>query len=586
MLVAMSGCETAPAIPKALRELVVSQAYDAYTEEDQAVWRFVVQHTHRRLQHRAHAAYAPGFEAAGISTDRIPSIEAMSRALEAFGWSAVCVDGFIPPRAFQAFQANRILPIAADIRTRHHLTYTPAPDIIHEAAGHTPFLSEPSYARYLMRIGDIGGRAFSSAGDDALYQAIYTLSEVKENPGSTADQVARAERAVEAAVAQQGAVTEATQLARLYWWTVEYGLIGTTDRYGLYGAGLLSSIGEGYFCDDPAVAKLPLTAQCVERAYDITRPQPQLFVARDFEQLDSVLDTVAHGFAQQRGGRYGLGVAQASGEIATLTLDAAPHATGSVRALCALDDRESDVHSSALFVALDDGHTEIDGEAVPIDGVLVGYREGGGPLSTMSEARLSRALTGDRLELSLQHGAMLEAQLLEQRSTQGRIALLRVCDARLVQGDRVVRYAQAPERWLLAGAVVSVAAGGLQGPTRSSLVPSRPPSMRVPRPRTRNAADTEVLALFERAHELFRSAGGAELARAAEGIVARLDVAYPDEWLLRFELLQGLVHAGQGAALRGKLEADLERLELRFAHREPIATGLSYLRSLSAEARR
>ena len=119
-------------------------------------------------------------QARGISTEQIPRIAEMNDKLGAIGWSAVCVDGFIPPRAFQDFQAHRILPIAADIRTRRHLTYTPAPDIIHEAAGHAPFLSDARYAQYLMRIGEVGGRAFSTPAD-GRYEASHAL-QVKENP--------------------------------------------------------------------------------------------------------------------------------------------------------------------------------------------------------------------------------------------------------------------------------------------------------------------------------------------------------------------------------------------------------------------
>src|SRR5260221_9206356 len=99
------------AVPAPLRRFVVRQDYSKYTEEDQAVWRFVVLKTHARLLQTAHETYGCGFLAAGISVDRIPKIEEMSERLERFGWCAVCVDGFIPPRAFQAFQARGFLPI-------------------------------------------------------------------------------------------------------------------------------------------------------------------------------------------------------------------------------------------------------------------------------------------------------------------------------------------------------------------------------------------------------------------------------------------------------------------------------------------
>jgi phenylalanine-4-hydroxylase len=470
-------------IPAQLRELVVTQAYDEYTEEDQAVWRFVVQHTRRRLLRTAHAAYASGFDAAGISERQIPRIAQMSEHLAAIGWSAVCVDGFIPPRAFQAFQAHRILPIAADIRTRSHLTYTPAPDIIHEAAGHAPFLANSSYSDYLMRIGAIGGRAFSTPADQAIYEAIFTLSEVKENVASTPAQVARAEQRLERAVAEQGEPSEAALLARLYWWTVEYGLIGDLSEPKLYGAGLLSSIGEGYFCEDPAIAKVPLSEACIEVAYDITRPQPQLFVARDFDQLREVLDRVASTLSQSVGGRVGLRAALRSEEPATLVLDSGEQLCGTVLAV---------------------------------------HEDGEGTLGTLDGRTIS------------------------------------------VFADRVV----------------SAYAGGSDRHSTST----RRPSMRVPKPRTRDAAALEMLSMFERARAAFQEHGGGQAAALVERIVERLDAVYPEEWLLRYELLAGLVQASGASTshsetLQTKLIRDLESLEIRYAHREPIATGLAYLRS-------
>src|ERR1700712_4555142 len=182
-----------PQLPAHLREFVVAQDYAAYNAEDQAVWRFVVLQTYARLLQTAHPAYAAGFAAVGISTEEIPRIERMNERLGDTGFQAVCVDGFIPPRAFQSFQARGFLPIAADIRTSRHLTYTPAPDIIHEAAGHAPFLAQASSARYLRAIGLYGEKAFASPYDREVYDAIHSLSELKEDPQATAAQIQAAE---------------------------------------------------------------------------------------------------------------------------------------------------------------------------------------------------------------------------------------------------------------------------------------------------------------------------------------------------------------------------------------------------------
>src|SRR5688500_3815353 len=117
-----------PNVPAHLRRFVVEPDYDRYTAIDQAVWRFVLLQTLARLIETAHPAYREGLERTGISVERIPSIGEMNDKLSRFGWGAVCVDGFIPPRAFQEFQARGILPIAAEMRTHEHVAYTPAPD--------------------------------------------------------------------------------------------------------------------------------------------------------------------------------------------------------------------------------------------------------------------------------------------------------------------------------------------------------------------------------------------------------------------------------------------------------------------------
>ena len=76
----------------------------------------------------------------------------MSRILKDIGWAAVAVDGFIPPNAFMAFQAHNVLVISSEIRTIDHIGYTPAPDIVHEAAGHAPIIANQEYSKYLMTI--------------------------------------------------------------------------------------------------------------------------------------------------------------------------------------------------------------------------------------------------------------------------------------------------------------------------------------------------------------------------------------------------------------------------------------------------
>ena len=130
-------------------------------------------------------SYATGLAKTGISTERIPYMDGMNRILKDIGWAAVSVDGFIPPNAFMEFQAYNVLVIASDMRTIDHIEYTPAPDIIHEAAGHAPIIANPEYAEYLRRFGEIGCKAISSAKDFEMYEAIRLLSILKEDPNAS-----------------------------------------------------------------------------------------------------------------------------------------------------------------------------------------------------------------------------------------------------------------------------------------------------------------------------------------------------------------------------------------------------------------
>jgi len=122
-----SGSDSPPSsfpkgsIPDYLEPFIVDQDMSRYSAIDQAVWRFVLLQLHARLARTAHPSYVRGLAESGISSEHIPSIGEMNRRLEAIGWRAVCVDGFIPPRAFTAFQALGVLPIAAEIRTPDHL---------------------------------------------------------------------------------------------------------------------------------------------------------------------------------------------------------------------------------------------------------------------------------------------------------------------------------------------------------------------------------------------------------------------------------------------------------------------------------
>ncbi|WP_372765735.1 aromatic amino acid hydroxylase [Lutibacter sp.] len=307
-------------LPKHLHQFIVKQPYDEYTAQNQAVWRYVMRMNIDFLSKVAHESYLEGLKKTGISENEIPKMEGMNRILKDIGWAAVSVDGFIPPNAFMEFQAYNVLVIASDIRTIDHLEYTPAPDIIHEAAGHAPIIANPEYAEYLRRFGEIGCKAISSSEDYEMYEAIRLLSILKEDPNSSEIEIENAQQKVEELQNTMGELSEMAQIRNLHWWTVEYGLIGTLESPKIYGAGLLSSIGESKKCLTNQVKKVPYTIDAATQNFDITKPQPQLFVTPDFAHLSFVLEEFANKMALRRGGLTGVQKLIKSKNIGTVEL--------------------------------------------------------------------------------------------------------------------------------------------------------------------------------------------------------------------------------------------------------------------------
>lgn len=294
------------ALPKHLLQFAVDQRYDDYTSVDHAVWRFIMRQNTFFLKEYAHKVYFQGLLETGISFERIPRIEEMNDILGRIGWGAVAVDGFIPPAAFMEFQAYKVLVIACDMRQIHHIEYTPAPDIVHEAAGHAPIIVDHEYSDYLQRFGEVGAKAMQSKKDFELYEAIRHLSILKELPNSDPQALADATKLVEERQRNLGEPSEMALLSRLHWWTVEYGLIGTLENPKIFGAGLLSSIGESVSCLEPHVKKLIYSVDAANTAFDITTKQPQLFVCRDFQHLTDVLEEFASRMAFTVGGLEGV----------------------------------------------------------------------------------------------------------------------------------------------------------------------------------------------------------------------------------------------------------------------------------------
>ena len=605
-------------LPQYLKRYTVEQAYERYDAADQATWRFVMQHLYEHLREHAHPSYVQGIPATGLTIDRIPRITDVDAALQPLGWRAVPISGFIPPRAFQAFQAAGVLPVATEIRTPEHLAYTPAPDIIHEAAGHAPILVNQEYGSYLRRSGEVSRSAFSCPQDVAVYDAIAALSALKEQPATKKEQLVAAEKDLEQAVAQQTQTSESTRLARLYWWTAEYGLIGTPDEYHLYGAGLLSSLGEAHHCRAPAVKKIPLSLDALQFDYDITQPQPQLFVAKDFAHLTAVLEDARRELAAFGPLRCALNAAIQSQLPAQLKLSNECKLRGQLTAF----NQDNGV---VTWLQFDGPSTFIqDSEQHQRGELFVSLAHDAqlpfGPLRQIKfGSRSYDPTTAQRFLHStsplLQLPTQVEVSYASGARVRGSLVGWTVPDA--VNAQEVAQDVQGAMNFYLKRAVVEctgtaeifehlvlplgVAVTNVQpadDDTRESYVARHSPTndatradvqtrttspgsapCAAPAPKQLTHKQQTLRALFAEATEVWQTQQGEQAVTSLTSIHQQLG-AFPAEWLLRWNLLESLIKLG--AIHRAScLVQELEALEVKHQHQQPIATGLRSLRLLA-----
>lgn len=536
-----SQSDIVASLPVHLRPFVKIQDYEnQYSARDHAVWRFLMTALSRSLAKSAHPVYLEGLARTGISLERIPSIDEMNACLVKLGWRAVVVDGFIPPAIFMEFQALKVLVIALEMRSVEHFFYTPAPDILHESAGHAPFLVDVDYAEFLQSFGEIGMRAIANRFDQELFEAIRALSIIKEDPVATVGQIAAAEERLELLAAQGGEPSEAALLTRLHWWTVEYGLVGELDDYRLFGAGLLSSLGESQSCrDDAKVRKLPLTVNAVATPYDITTTQPQLFVTRSCKHMSQVLEEFASSMAFRRGGAEGLRRAIAAQAVCTAQYDSGVQVSGvfgEVRCdavgnpiyLRTLGPTQLAWRGRELYGHGIDSHRE--GFAAPV-GLLKDFSH---CLShyTVDELRAHDIAAGKPVVLEFLSGITVRGTLLDIVRQEHRNLLLSFTDCTVTDFTGECLFQPDWGRYDMAvGGRIDSVFGGVADRERFQL--------HKPLPRTETpafAGDPGLMGAYA-AVDAAIVAGDGLSASAAESLTSALQ-AFPEEWLLRAEIVR------------------------------------------------
>ena len=238
---------------------LIQQDWAAYTPEQHAVWAELV---HRRMpQLREHACreYLDGFHQIGLREDTIPNLAEVNKRLgPRTGWNATPVSGFLPPDAFFEMLAARQFPTTTWLRSRNSLEYTPEPDIFHDVFGHVPMHAHPVFADFLQHYGKVCARITDSAR------------------GTAKDKLER--------------------MGRLFWFTVEFGVIRQNGQIKLYGSGLISSHGESTYVIEslrsggantargPEIRDFNLD-QVLDQQFLVSEMQKVLYAVESFDQI-------------------------------------------------------------------------------------------------------------------------------------------------------------------------------------------------------------------------------------------------------------------------------------------------------------
>ena len=567
-------------IPEHLREYITEQDPSLYTPIDQAVWRYVMRVSKAFFAKHAHPLYLQGLATTGISTDRIPLISEMDSALSKLGWRTVAINGFIPPSIFLEFQSLRILAIACDIRKLENIGYTPSPDIIHEAAGHVPIVADPEYRAYLEAYGEVARNAIITKYDLDLYEAVFQLSQIKEDPHSTAEQIAEAQKKFEAVARLETLPSEAALLTRMAWWTTEYGLIEIDGKPLIYGAGLLSSISESYHCLSDQVKKIPFTLEsAIHTSYDITRPQPQLFVEKSFQDLSKALDQFADTMAYRRGGAYGLKLGVEAANTVTVVLDTGVQLTGIVKKPLFTENQAGTEEEAAFtlsgikqFSFHDQATDEIANYQISEEILIPLFN------ASVSEASLddlTRKLHGSGLHsksgLRIQ-GHFKKAIKLGSRGTVLLLERVKIIDS----NDQVIFSEPSKLYPLPLGSRITSVFGGAADRAHFVLK-NRKTSKKVESHQTNLTSENSSLSfLYQKVRE-FRDHGETEI-EYLEPVFNQLEEHFPEDWLLRLELLEIYQTKAPANGITAKLRFSLEGLKAILPERkEMIERGLELL---------
>lgn len=529
-------------LPSYLKQFIKPQNYNDYTPVNQAVWRYVMRKNLQYLSLHAHESYLNGLKKTGIQIEEIPSMYGMNRILKEIGWAAVAVDGFIPPNAFMEFQAHKVLVIASDIRQLENIEYTPAPDIIHEAAGHAPIIANPDYAEYLRRLGDIGAKAILSNYDMELYEAVRKISILKEAEQIDEAEIQKAEAELDRLQHMDVEFSEMALIRNLQWWSVEYGLVGSLDNPKIYGAGLLSSIGESKWCMRDEVKKIPYSIDAAYQSFDITKPQPQLYVTPDFSKLMQVLEEFANKMSIRKGGYRGLGKLIESKLVGTIELSTGLQVSGKFTRMLLNEDNEVIFFKTEGPTALAYREKELIGHG--IDAHAHGFSSPIGKLKNINLAiedmgprdlKAYNFYDGEWLSFEFESGILVEGlNITGIRNIQGQLMLIQLENCTVKYKDEILFRPEYGVFDLAVGKdVISAFAGAADHRSFPNLYHASKTTT-VKSVRSKKSIQLEVL--YAQVREIREEGNTDDISLKA--IFNQLKEAYKTDWLLSLEIYE------------------------------------------------
>ncbi len=220
-----------------------TQRWSEYTDEQHQVWQLLYRRRIRELAGTASHIFLAGVKSIGLDEHRVPELDAVNGRLAALtGWRAVPVSGFIPATEFFQCLALRRFPTTVTVRPREQLEYIEEPDIFHDVFGHVPLHSHPIFADFLQRFGE--------------------------------------------AAAKVSDPTDMTRMSRLFWFTVEFGLVREAGKIKIYGSGLISSTADAANALGPQCDRREFDLDAVmQQAFEIDRLQDVLFVIESYDEL-------------------------------------------------------------------------------------------------------------------------------------------------------------------------------------------------------------------------------------------------------------------------------------------------------------